>query len=182
MNVPSVDQNGTRRASKKDSRGVRNFGRTIMGIAAIPFALGAYGVTMGYLTLQWPRADATVLASGTRIFTTDTTRGGRSVRDERTVVDIAYRYSVAGKDYVGEEIEPYTFGMQNSALAKKHKQRYPAGQVARAAYNAEDPAIAYLEPGPSATAMMFLGIGSVMGLCGLWMQSWAKKGIGRMAT
>jgi hypothetical protein len=182
MTVPAVDEHGNRRASKKDSRGVRNFGRTIIGIAAIPFLLGAYGVAMGLLTLQWPRADAKILDSNTRIFTTDTTRGGRSVRDERTVVDIVFRYTVGGKEYVGEEIKPYTFGMQNSGMAKTHKERYRPGTDARAAYNADDPAIAYLEPGPSSTAIMFLGVGVFMGLCGLWMLWWAKKGIGRMAT
>ena len=182
MTVPAVDQHGNRRSGKKDQRGVRNFGRTILGIAAIPFLLGAYGVTMGWLTLQWPRTDAKILDSNTRIFTTDTTRGGRSVTDERAVIDIRYSYSVAGREYIGEEIEPYTFGMQNSGMAKTHRERYRAGTTARAAYNADDPAIAYLEPGPSATAMMFLGIGVFMGLCGLWMLWWAKKGIGRMAT
>ena len=117
--------------------------------------------------------------SNTRVFTTDTTRGGRSVTDERTVVDIRYGYSVGGRDYTGEEIEALPFGMQNSALAKTHKERYRAGTVARAAYNRDDPSIAYLEPGPSATAIMFLGIGVFMTLCGMWMLWWAKKGIGR---
>lgn len=182
MSEPAEEKPGRRRSSKKDQRGVRNFGRTILGIAAIPFVLGAYGCVMGFLTLQWPRIDAKVLDANTRIFTTDTQRGGRSVTDERTVVDIRYSYTVNGRDYIGEEIEPYTFGMQNSALAKAHKERYRAGTVARAAYKADDPSVAYLEPGPSSTAMMFLGIGAFMGLCGLWMLWWAKKGIGRMAA
>ena len=34
MSVPSVDEHGTRRASKRDQRGVRNFGRLLLFIAA----------------------------------------------------------------------------------------------------------------------------------------------------
>lgn len=183
MRVPAIDQHRNRRASKREQRGVRNFGRTILAIGAVPLVLGAYGCVMGALTLQWPRTEAKILGSDLRIVTSERRRSdGSSVTDNRATVDVAYAYKVKGRDYVGGEIEPYSFGMQNSALSRIHKQRYPKDAVVSAAYDPENPAIAYLEPRPSATAMMFLGIGVIMTLCGLIVLNWAKRGIGRMAT
>jgi hypothetical protein len=183
MSVPSVDEHGVRRASKRDQRGVRNFGRLLLFIAATPFALGLYGCVMGALMLRWPQTQAKILGSDLRIHLTQT-RGpdGTSQTDTRATVDVAYAYSVNGRDYTSGEIEPYTWGMQNSALSRKHKERYPKDAAVPVAYNPDNPAIAYLEPRPSATSMMFLGIGLIMGLSGLYVLWCARRGIGRMAT
>lgn len=182
MSVPSIDAYGNRRAGKRERRGVRNFGRLLLIVAATPFVLGLYGCVMGALTLQWPRTEARILGSDLRIHLTQT-RGpdGTSKADTRATVDVAYSYNVNGREYVGGEIEPYTWGMQNSALSRIHKERYPKDAVVSAGYNPENPAIAYVEPRPSATSMMFLGIGLIMGLSGLYVLWCAKRGIGRMA-
>jgi hypothetical protein len=180
MSVPSVDRDSNRRASKREQRGMRNFGRTILALGAVPLALGAFGCTMGALTLRWPRVEAKILGSDLRIVTTNTTRDGRSATDTRATVDVAFSYIVDGREYVSGEIEPYIWGMQNSAMSRKHKARYPKGAVVTAAYDPENPAIAYLEPRPSATSMMFLGIGAILTLCGLTLLNWARRGIGRM--
>lgn len=183
MSAPSVDEHGNRRAGKRERRGVRNFGRLLLVVAATPFVLGLYGCVMGALTLQWPRTEAKILGSDLRIHLTQT-RGpdGTSQTDTRATVDIAYSYSVNGRDHVSGEIEPYTWGMQNSALSRIHKQRYPKGAAVSAVYDPRNPAIAYLEPGPSATSTMFLGVGLTIGLAGLYLHWCAKRGIGRMET
>lgn len=182
MSVPSIDEHGDRRATPRERRGVRNFGRLLLLIAATPFVLGLYGCVMGALTLQWPRTEAKILGSDLRIIMTESRDSTSSLPETRAVVDVAYTYTVNGRDYVSGEIEPYTWGMQNSALSRKHKERYPKDAVVSAAYDPDNPATAYLEPRPSATSMMFLGIGLVMGLSGLYLHWAAKRGIGRMET
>ncbi len=82
MSVP-VDRHGNWRAGKREQRGLRNFGLSILAIAALPFALGAYGSDRGWGTTSWPRVQATVLGSDLRNVGSDTTRGGRSVTDTR---------------------------------------------------------------------------------------------------
>jgi hypothetical protein len=182
MSVPSVDEHGNRRASKRERRGVHNFGRLLLIIAATPFVLGLYGCVMGLLTMQWPQTEAKILGSDLRIVVTESRDSTSSLPETSATIDVAYTYSVNGRDYVSGEIEPYTWGMQNSALSRVHKERYPKGALVSAAYDPENPAIAYLEPRPSATSMMFLGIGLVIGLSGLYLHWAAKRGIGRMET
>jgi hypothetical protein len=183
MSVPSIDERGQRRATPRERHGVRNFGRLLLIIAATPFVLGLYGCVMGALALKWPRTEAKILGSDLRIHLTQT-RGpdGTSQTDTRATVDVAFSYTVNGRDYVSGEIEPYIWGLQNSALSRKHKERYPRDAVVSAAYNPENPAEAYLEPRPSATSMMFLGVGLVIGFFGLYLHWAAKRGIGRMET
>jgi len=181
MSVPSVDQHGIRRAGSRDRRGVRNFGRFLLFVAATPFALGLYGCVMGALTLRWPQAQATILGSDLRIVVSESRDSSSSLPGSSAFVDVAYTYTVNGRDYVSGDIEPYTWGMQNAALARIHKERYPKDALVSAAYNPDNPAIAYLEPRPSATSMMFLGVGLIMGLSGLYVLWCAKRGIGRMA-
>jgi hypothetical protein len=55
---------GKRSATNKvPNRGGMAFGRNLMVLAGLIFALGAYGTVQGALTLGWPRADATVITA-----------------------------------------------------------------------------------------------------------------------
>ena len=40
---------------------------------------------------------------------------------------VLYRYTVDGREYVAGGVEPYDFGMQNSAGAAKMSERHPPG-------------------------------------------------------
>ena len=55
------------------------FGRNLMVLGALIFALGGYGVVMGAMTLKWPRTAATI-TSAELLRQTSTSRGpdGRS--------------------------------------------------------------------------------------------------------
>ncbi|MBL6616726.1 MAG: DUF3592 domain-containing protein, partial [Reyranella sp.] len=89
---------------------------------------------------------------------------------------VLYQYRVGDRDYVAGGVEPWDYGMQNSAGAEKMRQRHPIGSQARVAYDPANPAVAYLEPGPSSFALVLSGIGSFMFLCGWWVRRKASRG------
>ena len=171
---------GTQR-TREPNRGGMAFGRNLMVLAALILALGAYGTVRGAMTLKWPRADATI-TSADLLRQTTTGRGpdGRSIEESWNSFHVLYRYTVDGRDYAAGGVEPWDFGMQNSAGAAKMSERHPPGSTARVAYDPRNPAIAYLEPGPSSFALVLLAIGAIMGLSGLWVRRKASQGIGTM--
>ena len=163
------------------NRGAMAFGRNLMVLALLIFALGGYGVVMGALTLKWPRADATI-TSAELLRQTSTSRGadGRAIEDGWNSFHVLYRYRVGDRDYVAGGVEPYDFGMQNSAGAAKMRERQPVGSPAKVAYDPGNPTVAYLEPGPSSFALALSGIGAFMLLVGWWVRTKAAQGIGTM--
>ncbi len=157
------------------------FGRNLMVLGTVILGIGVYGTYKGAMTLTWPRAPATITtAELLRQSMPVTRRDGRSGEDSWNSFHVLYRYRVGDLDYVAGGVEPYDFGMQNSAGAAKMKERHPVGSVAEVAYDPRDPATAYLEPGPSSFALALNGIGSTIALAGLWVRRTAAQGIGTM--
>jgi hypothetical protein len=173
---------GQRSASKKvPNRGGMAFGRNLMVLAGLILALGAYGTVQGALTLGWPRAEATVVTADlARQIMTTRDPDGRAREESWNSFHVLYRYTVAGREYVAGGVEPWDFGMQNSAGAAKMSERHPPGSTAKVAYDPKNPAEAYLEPGPSSFALVLCAIGVVMGLSGFWVRRKASQGIGTM--
>jgi len=172
------------RAKRKQpapNRGAMAFWRNLMVLGGLILALGLWGAVQGALTLSWPRSEATITTADLLRQTT-TSRGpdGRSREESWNSFHVIYRYTVAGRDYVAGGVEPWVFGMQNSAGAAKMNERHPPGSTAKVAYDPKDPATAYLEPGPSSFALALTGIGAFMALCGLWVRRKAAQGIGTM--
>jgi hypothetical protein len=156
------------------------FGRNLIVLAALILAPGLWGAAHGALTLRWPHAEAKIIDASLRTFSNASS--DRRYRDEWHSFAVHYSYTVGGKDYFGGGVEPYDFGMQNSAGAQKMRDRYPVGSTAQVAYDPKDASVAYLEPGPSSFALALVGIGIVIGAAGFWIRSLAKRGIGRMET
>jgi len=153
------------------------FGRNLMVLGSIILALGLYGVVRGALTLTWPRAEATITSAETL----RQTAGARGARQESwNSFHVLYRYRVGDLEYIGGGVEPYDYGMQNSAGAVRMRDRHPIGSISSVAYDPNDPAIAYLEPGPSSAALMIAGVGAFMTLAGFWVRRKAAAGIGTM--
>jgi hypothetical protein len=157
------------------------FGRNLIVLAAIVLLPGVWAAARGAVTLRWPRAEATIIDADLRLMTMPSMRG-RKPPDQWNTFHVHYRYNVGGRDFLGGRVEPYDLGMQNSAGAKRMKERHPVGSTAKVAYDPENPAIAYLEPGPSSFSLMLLGIGAIIGGAGLWVRSLARRGIGGMQT
>ena len=156
------------------------FGRNLIVLALLILAPGVWGAAHGAATLRWPRADAKIIDADLRTFTRDTSDS--RYRDEWHSFAVHYSYTVGGKDYFGGRVEPYDFGMQNSAGAQRMRDRHPVGSLAKVAYDPADASLAYLAPGPSSFSLALVGIGAVIGLSGFWIRSLAKRGIGRMET
>ncbi|MBS0519626.1 MAG: DUF3592 domain-containing protein [Proteobacteria bacterium] len=151
----------------------------VLGVAIL--GIGAYGTYKGAMTLTWPRATATITSAELlRRVMPAARRDGRSGEESWNSFDVLYRYHVGDLDYVAGGVEPYDFGMQNSAGAARMRERHPVGSSAEVAYDPRDPATAYLEPGPSSFALALVGIGSAIALAGLWVRRKAAKGIGTM--
>ncbi len=173
---------GQRNASNKvPNRGGLAFGRNLMVLGGLLLALGAYGSVQGALTLGWPRSEATIITAdlARQILTT---RGsdGHSREESWNSFHVLYRYAVDGREYVAGGVEPWDFGMQNSAGAAKMSERHSPGSTAKVAYDPKNPAEAFLEPGPSSFALVLCGIGAFMALCGFWVRRKASQGIGTM--
>jgi hypothetical protein len=163
------------------NRGGMAFGRNLMVLGALVLALGLYGTVMGALTLKWPRATATITSAELlRQITTNRGLDGRSYEDGWNSFHVIYRYRVGDREYVAGGVEPWDFGMQNSAGAARMRERHPINSQAQVAYDPKNPAVAYLEPGPSSFALVLTGIGAFVGLCGFWVRRKASQGIGAM--
>ena len=156
------------------------FGRNLIVLACLILFPGLWGASHGALTLRWPRADATIIDANLRTFTRDSSDS--RYRDEWHSFAVHYSYKVGGIDRFGGRVEPYDFGMQNSAGAQRMRDRHPVGSLAQIVYDPADPNVAYLEPGPSSFSLALVGIGVVIGASGLWVRSLAWRGIGRMET
>ena len=154
------------------------FGRNLMVLGGIILVLGGYGAVRGALTLSWPRASATIVSADQLRQGPATSRGLGA--DSWNSFHVLYRYHVGDHDYVAGGVEPYDYGMQNSAGASKMSDRYRINSTAEIAYDPHDPAVAYLEPGPSSFTRMLVGIGAFMALVGLWVRRKASQGIGTM--
>lgn len=171
------------RKSKKrpGNRGGMAFGRNLMVLGTVILGVGAYGTFKGAMTLSWPHATATITnADLLRQSVPATRRDGSSGEESWNSFHVLYRYRVGDREYVAGGVEPYDFGMQNSAGAAKMEQRHPVGSAAEVAYDPNNPATAYLEPGPSSFALALAGIGSTMVLIGFWVRRKASQGIGMM--
>jgi len=156
------------------------FGRNLIVLATPILGLGVWGVAHGALTWRWPRAEATIVTAELRTFTGP--QSDPRKRDEWRAFSVHYSYTVGGTQYFGGRVEPYDYGMQNSAGAAKMRDRHPVGSTASVAYDPGDPSVAYLEPGPSSFSLILMVIGGAIGGSGLWVRSLARRGIGRMAT
>ena len=156
------------------------FGRNLIVLALLIFIPGLWATVHGALTLRWPRTTATIIDANLRTFTRDSSDARN--RDEWHSLAVHYNYKVGGVDYFGGRVEPYDFGMQNSAGAQRMRDRHPVGSSALIAYDPTDVSLAYLEPGPSSFSLAMVGIGAVIGLSGLWVRNLAWRGIGRMET
>lgn len=163
------------------NKGGMAFGRNLMVLGAVILGIGGYATFMGAMTLRWPRVAATITnAELLRQSTPTTRRSGGAQEDSWNSFHVLYRYSVADREYVAGGVEPYDLGMQNSAGAAKMRERYPVRAIVKVAYDPKDPAVAYLEPGPSSFALALAGIGSFMALVGFWVRRKAAAGIGTM--
>jgi hypothetical protein len=160
------------------------FGRNLIVLALIILIPGLWAAYKSALTLRWPRADAKVVDARLRLQTmpNNSTTQRRQQPDVTASFHVLYSYSVGGREYLSSRVEPYDFGMQNSAGARKMQDRHPVGSTAKVAYDPDDPTVSYIEPGPSSMSLMMVGIGVVIAASGLWVRSLAKRGIGEMAT
>jgi hypothetical protein len=104
-----------RKASKRTpNRGGMAFGRNLMVLGALPLGIGAYCVFMGALTLNWPRATATITSAETVRQTANAeNRGAGGGQEGWNTFRVLYTFRVGERDYVASGVEPYDLGMQN---------------------------------------------------------------------
>jgi hypothetical protein len=178
------DDEEQRPATPRQKRQVRSFGWLLFVLSLVPVGLGGWGAWNGWQTLSWPRADARIVDVKLNPHLTRPSeiaaRRVRQAERERATIDVAYVYTAAGSERFGTEIEAYTFGMQNSAAARRQREQYRFGTIAQVAYDPANPDVAYLEPGPSSVSLLFLGAGGFILLCALLVLRAGRLGIGRM--
>lgn len=143
-------------------------------LGTIVFGFGAWGAYNGRLTLKWPRAEAEIVDAKLTHHERETRDINRP--DRWTTFDVHYLYRIDGKVYLGGGIEPYSFGMQNSAGAKKMADAYPVGTKTQVAYNPQDVYEAYLMPGPSSFSLILLALGVIFWLAALLARRMIRLG------
>lgn len=159
-----------------DMRAPSRMAWLLFALAIVPFSLGAWGCYRGWQTLGWPTTEARLLSSDARRFESQRREEDRTVTDVRHTVSIRYSYSVGGREYLGEGIQPYSYGMQNSATAREQSERYRPGMAVPVVYDPNDPSEVYLEPGASSVSRMLLTIGVILAIAGFWLRSISKRG------
>jgi len=171
-----------RKASKRTpNRGGMAFGRNLMVLGALPLGIGAYCVFMGALTLNWPRATATITSAETVRQTANAeNRGAGGGQEGWNTFRVLYTFRVGERDYVASGVEPYDLGMQNSASAGNMRVLHPPSSPAEIVHDPRNPEIAYLKPGPSSAALAFTAIGLIIFLSGFWVRRKAAEGLGAM--
>jgi hypothetical protein len=153
-----------RRRKKKTGKPDMRMSYLLFGLALIASGFGAWAAAQGAATLRWPRVAAKIVDAKLALHQSASRDAERP--DQRRTFAVHYQYSVDGQDYFGAGIEPYDLGMQNSAGAVKMRERFPVGATVRVAYNPNNPADAYLMPGPSSFSLILLGIGVAFALMG----------------
>lgn len=166
---------------KPANRGGMAFGRNLAILGFVPFAFGAYASVMGMLTLRWPRAAASIIGCE-RHWSAQDHRNIGSADNPRgwSTAGVSYSYSVAGIAHIGSGVEAYTLGLVNAAHEGNICSTYQPHQQVAVAYDPAAPDISYLEPGASLSALMLLGVGTVMVLSGWRVRVLAGRGLGRM--
>jgi hypothetical protein len=163
------------RSQSGDMRSPSRMAWLLFALAIVPFGLGTWGCYHGWQTLGWPTTEARILSSDARRIESERRDNDRTVTDVRHTVSIRYSYSVGGREYLGEGIQPYSYGMQNSAVAREQSEHYRPDMAVRVAYHPNDPSEAYLEPGLSSVSKMLLAIGIILAIAGFWIRSISKR-------
>ncbi len=161
-----MSSSDTRRRAHRYRRTANIFASIIMSAGLVMALLGIYGAWQGWRTLSWPTAPAEIISSALEEDTatrtvpmTDKHRGGSKITSTTSQLDVLYRYGVNGVGYEGRGIEPWDFGIQNSAKVRALHLNQAPGSVISAAYDPREPRRSYLLPGPSSTSLTLAGVG-----------------------
>jgi hypothetical protein len=134
---------------------------------AFPVVVGAIGVILivssalqlrfSRATTHWPSVAGKVVRAGIRPLET--------IREKKQKVvlfvpDVAYSYTVNGREHIAATIRPDLQGEPTTFSAERLLERYPLGTNVAVYYNPANPADAVLEPGrnPQTTSLLACGI------------------------
>jgi hypothetical protein len=95
------------------------------------------------------------------------TQQQRERRQSTVYFNLRYRYTVDGKEYLGDRIQAGTFGLISGANKRDFEQRFPLGAQVPVYVDPEDPRTAVLVRGWSHIATLFsaLSVFLFVGLC-----------------
>ena len=155
------------------------FGRDLMVLGLLILVLGALWRCHGGDDARWPRTAAT--DHQRRAVAPDQHQphlDGRSFEDGWNSFHVLYQYRVGNREHVAGGVEPYDFGMQNSAGAAKMRERHPSARKRKS------PTIRSIPLWPISSrgrlvALALSGIGAFMLLVG-WSVRKGRQGIGTM--
>jgi len=166
---------------RREPNQARRFSWFLWICALPPLAFGIWGVCQGIIVQSWPRAPAVITRNEMSIHTSQShSDTGRTQRNEFASVDLEYRYTVAGRNYFGSQVEVAALELQNSAVARNVHEKYPVGTETEVAFDPDNPEVAYLKPGPGSVALVATGIGAALILVGAWAR-WASRQKDRLA-
>ena len=138
---------------------------TFVAVGVVLLLFGVYTRVQSLRSTNWPVAHGVITQSQVR-----TTYGRERRRDPSYSADIAYQYTVDGKNYRGTNVS-YAKGFFDSPSTTV--SHYPQGSVVDVHYDSRDPATSVLDAGAGPTP----GLALLAGLGCLGYAFWR----GRMA-
>jgi len=130
----------------------------LLGIGALWF--GIWNQNRVRAADSWPVVQGVIDSSS--VATSSGRRGRTTYRCK-----VAYHFSVGGKAFTGENMDPTGNQNESSTAAQDHVRRYPKGGPCTVHYDPADPSASCLELGTTVTGWIFVlvGLGMVLG-CG----------------
>ncbi len=129
--------------------------------------LGAFAIRALWKVTRsmfWPHVEGTILAADIGLQQDRVNQF--SGPPQRVVAHIRYRYTVAGREYMGERIRLARTKSNLTRLAQADVQRFSEGARVKVYYDPDDPANAVLDPGSFVylipyLVLLLLGLGFI---------------------
>jgi hypothetical protein len=131
----------------------------MLALGLVLLLLGTWGCIKGWQTLGWMPVEAKIQG--------EDVRGDGAMPVTANVPEVYYSYAVGSAEYLSYGVAPYPFGLR---MRRAEADRYQPNMRVRAVADPDRPNIAYLEPGPSAGAMIVAGAGLALALAGLLLR------------
>lgn len=126
---------------------------------------------------SWPTVPGVIVESTRRVSTSQSREEKRRMKSTQSYyADVKYSYEVNGTKYEGDQVSVLSGGIGSESSAEAIIKRYPRDAKVSVAYNPQNPAEAFLEPGSwGSTWMMLVFAGGFIGVPLLLIKAmWSK--------
>ena len=147
---------------------------TVSGMSIV--AWGVQGLLMASDSVEWPRAQGTIMLSKVRVLES---YGSNGLLEYTYSADIQYRFVVQQREYTGARVAYGDFSSGSSSRFEEIVARYPTGRQVEVYYLPSDPAECVLEPGRHVENWAPIFSGGVLIMVGVGMTMFLSRALKR---